>query len=151
MQDETIHILLADDDESDRLLFTEAFEELSMKAFAELSMKAIVCTVNNGKQLLDWLGTEGNLLPQFIFLDLNMPRMNGIECLKKVRSNEELNSIFIAIYSTSANKQYIEEAFLNGANVYIVKPNSFSVLKELLNKVVAGKNTFNRDNFLLSI
>ena len=77
MEKGPLHILLADDDESDRLLFTEAF--------AELKLKTIVHTVNDGIQLMEWLNRENKRLPHLIFLDLNMPRKNGLECLIEIK------------------------------------------------------------------
>lgn len=148
MEKQPLHILLADDDESDRLLFTEAFEEVKIKT--------IVHTVNDGIQLMEWLYKEDNRLPHLIFLDLNMPRKNGLECLKEIKRDEKLKDISIAIYSTSENEKDIEETFLNGANVYITKPNSFNKLKEVLEKAVTTAYQYEdqsmiRDNFLLRI
>ncbi|MBK5283826.1 MAG: response regulator [Bacteroidia bacterium] len=148
MENEPIHILLADDDESDRMLFKEAFEELEIQT--------IVHTVNDGKQLMDYLTKKGTRLPHLLFLDLNMPRKNGVQCLKEIRSNLKLKNISVAIYSTSASEKDIEETFQSGANVYIKKPNDFSVLKQVLDKVVMTAYVyevppFNKANFLLRI
>jgi CheY-like chemotaxis protein len=128
MNNEPFHILLADDDESDRIIFTEAF--------SELKFASIIHTVKNGIELMEWLNMKNILLPHLLFLDLNMPRKNGLQCLKEIRSNKMLKDISIAIYSTSDNEKDIEEAYLNGANVYITKPNDFNMLKQVLEKAV---------------
>lgn len=148
MYNQPFYILLAEDDEADRLIFTEAF--------AELKLKTIVNTVNDGIELMEWLNKADNRLPYLIFLDLNMPRKNGIECLKEIRHNEKLKDIFIAIYSTSDNKKDMDETFLQGANVYITKPSDFNVLKQVLEKAVMmayqyEDQSFIRDNFILKI
>ncbi len=148
MEKEPLHILLADDDESDRLIFREAF--------AALKIKTIVSTVNNGVQLMERLNSEDNRLPHLIFLDLNMPRKNGLECLKEIKGNERLKDISIAIYSTSDNEKDIEETFLQGANVYITKPDNFNTLKKVLEKAVVSAYQYEdqsmiRENFLLRI
>ena len=148
MENTPLLILLADDDEIDRLLFKEAF--------GELKMNNVVHAVSNGTQLMDYLTKKDATLPSLIFLDLNMPRINGLECLKEIRSNEKFKKIPIAIYSTSASKHDIEETFRNGANVYIEKPNDFNILKQLLTKVVSTTHinqdqSFNIENFLLRI
>ena len=114
MQNAPLLILLADDDESDRLLFKEAF--------GDLKIESVVHTVNNGMQLMDYFTKKDAVLPHLIFLDLNMPRKNGLACLKEIRSMEKFAAIPIAIYSTSASQNDIEETFRNGANVYIKKP-----------------------------
>jgi len=143
-----LKILLADDDEDDRLLFTDALKELKIKT--------IVHTVNDGIELMEYLATNGNDLPQLLFLDLNMPRKNGFECLKEIRNNHDLAEVAIAIFSTSLAEKDIEETYINGANVYINKPNSFNDLKEALSTVVTSTNLFqsppfNIANFLLRI
>lgn len=148
MENEPLHILLADDDESDRLLFKEAF--------AELKLDTIVRTVNDGVQLMEWLNRENIRLPHLLFLDLNMPRKNGLECLKEIKRNEKLKAISIAIYSTSGNEKDMDETFSNGANVYITKPNDFNTLKKVLEKAVMTTHQYRdklmkRENFLLRI
>ena len=125
MENIPLRILLADDDEGDRLIFGEAMGEL------ELNLK--VQTVNNGMQLIEHL-TKSTILPHLVFLDLNMPRKNGLECLKEIRNNDRFAAISIAIYSTSASEKDIEETFLNGANVYIKKPNNFATLNNYYTK-----------------
>lgn len=148
MNNDPLLILLADDDEGDRILFSEAFSELKIKTKVE--------TVNNGVQLMEWLNCVTNPLPHFLFLDLNMPRKNGLECLREIRKDKRIKDIFVAIYSTSDNEKDMEETFLNGANVYIAKPSDYNVLKQLLYKAVSATliyegDTFNRNNFLLRI
>jgi CheY-like chemotaxis protein len=71
MESASLKILLADDDENDRLLFKEALEELKINC--------IVHTVNDGIQLMDYLTKKNAALPHLIFIDLNMPRKNGLE------------------------------------------------------------------------
>lgn len=148
MEKGPLHILLADDDESDRLLFTEAF--------AELKIKTVVSIVHNGIELMELLNMENTRLPHLLFLDLNMPQKNGLECLKEIKSNEKLKDISIAIYSTSENKNDVEETFQHGANVYITKPSDFKMLKLALEKAVMAAYHYQdelmiRENFLLRI
>lgn len=148
LKNEPLHILLADDDETDRLLFTDAFEELQLTTF--------VSTVNNGMELMDYLMKEDAEIPDLLFLDLNMPRKNGLECLKEIRANIKLKEIPIAIYSTSAAKDDIEKTFLAGANIYIEKPADFDSLKKVLKGAIVATSyyrapPFNKANFLLKI
>jgi CheY-like chemotaxis protein len=147
MEQNLLHILLAEDSEGDRLLFKEALEELNLDTRVDV--------VKNGVQLMDYL-TKNNTLPHLLFLDLNMPRKSGMECLKEIRSDNKLKEIAIAVYSTSASEHDINESFLNGANVYINKPNDFKTLKQLIGKVVTATllsrdPRFNRENFLLRV
>lgn len=148
MKNTMLRILLADDDEGDRLIFKEALEELEIKNS--------IHTVNNGMQLMEYLTKKDTDLPDLIFIDLNMPRKNGLECLKEIRGNEMFKNISIAVYSTSALEKDIQETFRAGANVYIKKPSNFAMLKQLLFKAVAATylspgETVRRVNFFLSI
>lgn len=148
MLNQPLHILLADDEENDRLLFVDAL--------GELKTKTIINTVNDGVELMEYLLKEENTLPNLLFLDLNMPRKNGIECLKEIRATNKFNDIDIVIFSTSLAEKDIEETLINGANVYINKPNSFDALKQALHKVVITAETyqntfFNKSNFILRL
>jgi CheY-like chemotaxis protein len=148
MQNDYIHIILADDDEDDRLFFNDAFEELKMNTK--------VITFVDGIELMEYLNTSEAILPQVLFLDLNMPKKNGIECLNEIKANDKLSDIAIAIYSTSASEKDIEETFVLGANIYIKKPSDFKELKKVLSEVVSinwqyHTNGLNKDNFLLRV
>jgi CheY-like chemotaxis protein len=148
MEKKPLIILLADDDEADRLLF--------MEVFSELKIKTIVETVKNGVELMHWLNEKHALFPHLLFLDLNMPLKDGLQCLKEIRSSEKLKNISVAIYSTSDNEKDMEETFLNGANIYITKPSDFKTLKQVLEKAVMTTYHYQqegskKENFLLRI
>ena len=148
MQKDAILITLADDDEDDRLFFTDAFEELKINT--------IVNTVKNGRELLNFINDPEAILPDIIFLDLNMPILNGIECLKEIKQNDRFKDIVIAIYSTSSSDQDVEDTFVLGANIYIKKPSNFNTLKKVLSDIVTinwqyHTNGMNKDTFLLRL
>ena len=148
MDNNFIHIILADDDEDDRLFFTDAFDELRMTTK--------VSTYNDGVELMNYLNKEDALLPNVLFLDLNMPKKSGLECLQEIKANKKMANIAIAIYSTSASEEDIENTFVLGANVYIKKPSSFNDLKKILSNVVTinwqyHTNGLNKENFLLRL
>ena len=144
----TLNVVLADDDEDNRLLFGEAMDQISIKT------KLAIFT--NGQELMDYLLLPEVDLPQMVFLDLNMPIKNGMQCLNEIRKNDRLKDLIVAIYSTSSSEKDIEETFVQGANIYINKPNSFSELKEAVEKVLQinwqyQTSNLNLDNFLLRL
>ncbi|MBE99232.1 response regulator [Flavobacterium coralii] len=148
MRPSPLHILLADDDEDDRLFFKEAFEEVKVQH----SITPFI----NGVKLMDYLNDQHNPLPDMIFLDLNMPMKSGMECLREIRKNKRLKNLSVAIYSTSSSDLDIEETFVAGANVYIKKPNDFGDLKKVLSHVVHINwqyilDGLNKDSFILSV
>ncbi|WP_292947446.1 response regulator [Olleya sp. UBA1516] len=146
MQEDYINITLADDDEDDRLFFTDAFDEIKITTRVKI--------FNDGVYLMDYLNSDDATLPNVLFLDLNMPRKSGLECLKEIKQNTKFKDIAIAIYSTSASEEDIENTFIQGANIYIKKPSDFKTLKKVLSEVVTinwqyHTNSMNKDNFLL--
>ncbi len=148
MNQNPLHILLADDDEDDRLIFRDAINEVKVKTKLTI--------VNDGVQLMEYLNMAENELPQIVFLDLNMPRKGGIECLREIRNDINLKDLSIAIYSTSASEEDIEDTFIKGANVYIKKPNDFNTLVKVLEEVITinwqyHTSDLNKENFVLSI
>jgi CheY-like chemotaxis protein len=144
-----ILVLLADDDEDDRLIFREALEQTGLNVKLTL--------MHNGVQLMDYLEQQkGKELPHILFLDLNMPLKGGIECLKEIREDEVLQNLSVAIYSTSASEDDIENTFIEGANVYIKKPNDFNRLVKVLDHVITVNwqyhtSDLNKANFVLSV
>lgn len=148
MSNKLLRILLADDDEDDRLFFKEALEDIKIKT--------VVSTVNDGIELMQYLQADGAQLPDVIFLDLNMPKKNGIQCLEEIRSSDLLKDLTIAIYSTSGAERDIEETFIKGANVYIKKPNDFATLKKVLEDAMRinwqyHTSGLDKESFILSI
>ena len=146
MVNEPIQVLLADDNEDDRLFFADAFEEIGTIT--------VVNTVMDGYELINHLSMPDAILPHILFLDLAMPRKSGLECLREIKSNNLFKDMAIAIYSKSSAEEDIEDAFVSGANIYIMKPNHFNTMKVLLSKVIAtnlqfGATAIERDSFVL--
>ena len=143
-----IRVMLADDDEDDRLLFREAVESLS------LSIQLV--TVDHGKELIEYLENPDNPAPDMIFMDLNMPYLSGLECLPMIRKIRNFQNVPIAIYSTSSAKHDVEESLVRGANIYIKKPNEFAKLQEIIRKAVHINwqyihSDFDSETFVMSL
>ena len=142
----TINILLADDDRDDCLFFKEAIDELSIPA--TLTM------VNDGEQLMQHLETNAENLPDALFLDLNMPRKNGFECLTEIKKHPILKDLPVIIHSTSYNVDIANQLYNTGANYYICKPSDFEELKNTIyNAIVRVKQNFKQtpiENFLIN-
>ena len=138
-------IALAEDDCDDQLLFAEALKQICKQSTLH--------AVSTGMELIELLNTTRTSLPDVIVLDVNMPGMNGIECLKIIRKTDSLAQLPVVIMSTSGNAETIHDAFLHGANSYAVKPGKFSELKAVIEEIVitdwssAGVRNF--DNFMI--
>jgi CheY-like chemotaxis protein len=119
----TKNILLADDDKDDNILFQEILDELDLATQLE--------TANDGEHLMQLLN-EKELLPDILFLDLNMPRKNGFECLSEIKRAEKLKRLPVIIFSTSFETEAINLLHKNGAHYYIRKPNDFTQFKKII-------------------
>ena len=119
--------LLVDDDADDAGLFCEALGQID---------PVIQCdSVENGREVFNYLSAH-HTKPDVIFLDINMPVMNGWDCLKKLKEDPNHRAIPTIVYSTSTAKRDIETAYMLGALVYITKPEDFTELYNIL-KIVA--------------
>jgi CheY-like chemotaxis protein len=142
-----LNIYLADDDQSDCLLFKEALEVLPIKANLTI--------VHDGEQLLELLAKEDNILPDVLFLDLNMPRKNGFVALGQIKRDEKLLNLPVIIFSTANDQTKVKMVFKDAAHYYIRKPAKFSELKNVIYKalkIIAERNTELpiQENFMLT-
>lgn len=131
-----INILLADDDKDDRFFFAEALKELSIKTY--------LTVVNDGEKLITYLLKHSDNLPDVLFLDLNMPRKNGLECLIEIKNNEKLKKFPVIIYSTSLNNDISDILYKNGAYYYVRKTD----LDELKNMLLNILTLIKENNFI---
>jgi CheY-like chemotaxis protein len=143
-----VEILLVDDDQDDRSIFSDALSELKIETNLNL--------LEDGRDLVGYLEDKSNKRPDILFLDLNMPYKSGVECLKDIRLIEKFKDLSVAIYSTSNSEKDMEDTFINGANIYIRKPNDFTQLKKVLTEVLSinwqfHTSALNKETFLLNI
>ena len=123
-------LLFVDDDSDDTFLFREIL--------AEVNPSLLFTSAVNGEDALQKLTAPGALLPQLIFMDLNMPRMGGKECVSAIKGHDNLKHIPVIMYTTSSYAKDKEEALQAGATYYITKPSSYKELKETL--LIVAKN-----------
>lgn len=124
-----LHILLADDDKDDCDFFQDALEEIGPAHR--------LTTVNNGVDLMQYLRMSDGDYPDLIFLDLNMPRKSGMECVTEIKDAANLSQIPVVIYSTSLDRSVVERLHEMGAYGYIQKPGDFTQLRIVVEKAVS--------------
>lgn len=140
------YILLADDDPDDCMFFREALEALPYSTSQTI--------VNDGEELMQLLSKNTSKLPDVLFLDLNMPRKTGFQCLKEIKNDVGLSKIPVVIISTSYDPTVANGLYQNGASYYIQKPIGFSQLQKLISlavELITKKNMLRpkKINFLL--
>ena len=123
-----LRLILADDDEDDCLLFEEAL--------ADVELPVDLTILHDGKQLMQYLEKNYPRLPAAIFLDLNMPRKNGFECMMEIKQNPQLNKLMVIIFTTNYDREVVNQLYQNGAHYYIRKPAQFSGLRQVLRSTI---------------
>ncbi len=116
-----IQILLVEDNEGDILLTLEAFKELKVKN--------TVSVVKDGEEAIEFLKKQNQFvdstIPHLILLDINMPKLNGIEVLDFIKKDEKLKKIPVVMLTTSSSESDISECYEKSANCFITKPLDF--------------------------
>lgn len=123
---QTISCLLIDDDRDDQEIFKLALQDVNENVLFRAA--------DDGVEGLALLQSEEQFRPNFIFLDLNMPRMTGKDCLAAIRQHPTLSGIPVVIYSTSSDPKDIQDTQALGATDYVVKQYSITSLKEILRR-----------------
>jgi two-component system response regulator len=123
-KDNEVEILLVEDNETDA--------ELAMRAFRKHSIVNKVIHLKDGKSALNYLFGEGEFAgrnirnkPKLILLDLKMPKVNGMEVLARIKSDENTRKIPVVVLTSSKENPDVERCYEMGANSYIVKPVEF--------------------------
>ena len=120
-------ILIVDDDLVDAMTIKRAFKDIDVENQIDL--------VGNGEEALEFLRNPDHEKPCLIFLDLNMPKMNGIEFLKILRQDEELNMIPVIVLTTSKDEHDKIDTFKLGISGYIVKPVDYLQFVEVIKTI----------------
>jgi DNA-binding response OmpR family regulator len=121
------NILLSEDDDDDYLFFKDSLKELEEKVD--------LTRASDGQQLMAIL-EESDPKPEVIFLDINMPRKNGFQCLLDIRTSQQYDSIPVIVMSTTQDTDIINMIYKQGANLYICKPADFKELKRQISDVL---------------
>ena len=131
-QHEPVTILMADDDDDDYLL--------TKKALSESHLLNTLVRVQDGEELMDYLHERGDYAggvtrPGVILLDLNMPRMDGREALREIKSHDNLRSIPVVVFTTSKAEEDVFRSYQLGVNSFITKPVTFDNLAAVMRKL----------------
>ena len=147
MKSKQLNVLLADDDVDDCIFFRVAL--------SELSLVTTLAVVHDGEELMHLLTNETSILPDVLFLDINMPRKNGFECLAEIKLNPKLQQLPVIMFSTSFEQEVVNLLHKNGAQYFIRKPSEFSQFKKIIQEtltLITPKKLSQptRENFVLT-
>ena len=122
----SLKCLLIDDDIDDQEIFSIALQEFGQSIDCRFAC--------DGVDALETLRRDELFLPHCIFIDINMPRMNGVECLERIKKIDRLKDVPVCMYSTSADPKLVARTKSLGAVDFIVKPADISELSNLLSR-----------------
>ncbi len=126
-----IQILLVEDNEGDILLTLEAFKELKVKNRVEV--------VRDGAEAIEFLKRQGQFsgseAPHLILLDINMPKMNGIEVLDFIKNDPRLRLIPVVMLTTSSSETDVSACYEKSANCFITKPMDFEKFQDVVHSI----------------
>lgn len=120
------NVLVAEDDDEDFEIFSSALKVVSLKV--------VLTRAENGDILIRLLDEKN---PDILFLDILLPCKDGKHCLKEIRSNKKYDKLPVIIYSSISDLKEIEFCYREGANLYVIKPGTFSELKGALQKILS--------------
>lgn len=120
-----LHVFIADDDLDDIAFFKNALKEVTNEVK--------ISVAKDGLELLEFLSI---VQPDIIFLDINMPCMNGIDCLSEIRKLDNFHSVPVIIYSTISSEHEIDLTYDLGASMYFEKPAGFESIKSRLKDIL---------------
>ena len=123
---QTVH--LGDDDEDDRMLIKDALEEANPNV--------TVIEAEDGQELIENVKNSDDLSETVVIIDMNMPKMNGIEAIKEIKADPQLVDLPTVMLSTSSNPELKKKALAAGADEFFVKPNSFKALLEIAKGII---------------
>ena len=127
----TRNILLVEDNEGDIVLTLEAFKD------GGVANK--VSVLKDGQEAIRFLNKEGKYIkektPDMVLLDINLPKVDGKDVLKYIKSSDYLKSIPVIIFTTSSSEKDIQDCYNNYANCYITKPDNFNKFQEAIHTI----------------
>jgi CheY-like chemotaxis protein len=143
-----LNVLLADDDSDDCLFFNEAL--------SGSPLSTDLTTVPDGEHLMNLLLNHTYQLPDVLFLDINMPRKNGFECLSEIKQSDKLKFLPVVIFSTSFEQEVVNLLYQNGAQYFMRKPPEFSQFKKIIQQtllIIAQGNSAqpDREDFVITL
>ncbi|KMQ58561.1 transcriptional regulator [Chryseobacterium angstadtii] len=148
MNKEYLNVIAADNDEGNIIFFKNIFKGLKMGVKSQC--------FSNGEDLIKYLYSCGAIIPEIIFIRYDIPGKNGMECLEEIKKEPRFSNIVIAIYADQISENEIEEIFVNGAHVFMKKPETYEGLKKALTEIITinwqyHTSGLNKDNFVMKV
>ncbi|KFF20085.1 response regulator [Chryseobacterium sp. JM1] len=148
MNKEYLNILAADDDEGNIIFFKNIFKGLKIGVKSQC--------FSNGEDLMKYLNSCSAIVPEIVFIKYDIPGKKFQECLEEIKEDPKFSNITIAAYADQISETEIEEVFVNGANIFMKKPETYEGLKKALTEIITinwqyHTSGLNKDNFIMKV
>jgi CheY-like chemotaxis protein len=148
MNKEFLNVIVTDHYEGNQIFFKNIFKNL------KIDVKVQCFT--NGNDLMGYLNSRDALIPEILFLNYEIPGQNCTECIKEIKEDFRFNNMVNAIYSDQVSEEVVEDLFVQGANIFIRKPENYENLKKVLTEVITVNwqyhtSGLNKDNLIMKL
>ena len=148
MNKEYLNVILTDPDEGIHILFKNVFQDLKIGIRVQ--------SFYNAENLMNYLNTENISVPEILFMNLNLPGKNSLDCLSEIKTNFRLDHMITTIYSCHASADEEDEVFLRGANIFMQQPDNYKDLKKVLTEIMMMNwqyhtSGLNKNNFIMKV
>ncbi|MGK6343659.1 response regulator [Chryseobacterium sp. DT-3] len=148
MNKEYLNVITVDDDEGNIIFFKNIFKDLKIGVKSQC--------FSYGDDLMKYLRSSVAIIPEVIFIKYDIPGKSCMECLKEIKINPQFSNIVIGVYAEQISENEIEEIFVNGANIFMKKPETYDGLKKSLTEIITvnwqyHSSGLNKDNFIMRI
>ncbi|MCT2407087.1 response regulator [Chryseobacterium antibioticum] len=148
MNKEYLNVIAVDNDEGNILFFKNIFKDLKIGVKSQ-------CFPDGGN-LMQYLTSDGAIIPEVVFIKYDIPGKNCMECLGEIKADPRLSNIIIVVYMDQISENEIEDIFVNGANIFMRKPDSYEGLKKSLTEIITiswqyHTSGLNKDNFIMKV
>ncbi|PQA96749.1 response regulator [Chryseobacterium shigense] len=148
MNKEYLNVIAADNDEGNIIFFKNIFKDLKIGVKSQC--------FSNGEDLMEYLTSDGVIVPEVVFIKYDIPGKNSMECLDEIKTDPGLSNIIIVVYTDHISESEIEEIFVNGGNIFMRKPDSYEGLKKSLTEIITinwqyHTSGLNKDNFIMKV
>jgi len=147
MNKEYLNAILADPDEGNLILLKNILQEFKIEVKV-----TVVCS---GKGLMDYL-EKNKIVPEVVLMNYHLPLKNSLKCLNEIKSNQKFDPMTTIVYGENLSAEEEEEIFVNGANVFMKKPDNYRDMKKKVTDVISitwqyHTSGLNKNNFIMKV
>ncbi|MGG5209895.1 response regulator [Chryseobacterium sp. MIQD13] len=148
MNKEYLNVIATDDDEGNMIFFKNIFKDLKIGVKSQC--------FSGGEDLMKYLKSCGAIIPELVFIRYDIAGKSWMECLKEIKAEPRFSNIAVAVYGHQISEAEIEDVFVNGANIFMKKPETYEGLKKSVTEIITinwqyESSGLNKDNFIMKV